>query len=176
MQPPPCPEVGDVSRLAIARLLLDDPALGVRLAGRALPLLQPLIVRDLGQVEGEDRAQADALRWSGIGSVSAVLERLSGTAFALLVLGSLLAAPFAAADLVRRDRPAALPALVLVCCTVEAYAFTTSLVGAGFIGLGRHSLPGQLAFLALLGAAPLQLGRSLRRLRPGGVRRATYSA
>lgn len=175
MQPPPCPEVGDVSRLAIARLLLDDPALGARLAARALPLLQPLVVRYLGQVEGADRAQADAGWRGGIVSLSTPLERLPGAVFALLVAGSLLAAPLALIDLLRRDAPPLLPALVLVCATVEAYAFTTSLVGAGFIGLARHSLPGQLALLVLLVAAPVQIGRELRRLGDGRVPLAGYS-
>jgi len=171
MQPPPCPEVADVSRLGIARLLLDDPALGVRLAARALPMLQPLIVRYYGQVEGQDRVQADARWTSGIVSVSRAVEALPAPLFAALVAMTVLAGALAGVDLVFAWRvsgaPASaevlLPLLVVLACVVEFYAFASSLIGAGFIDLARHALAGQLAFLVLLVAGPLELRRTFAR-------------
>jgi hypothetical protein len=169
MQPPPCREVGDVSRVSIARLLVDDPALGVRLVERALPLLRRLIVRDFGQVEGGDRTQADARWQAGIVSVSSVCEALPGVAFALLVVASLLTSLAALADLVRRPEQPLLPALVLACSSVVAYAFVSSVLGDGFVGVARHSLPGQLALVVLFAAGPAQLTR-VARAWPRGTR------
>lgn len=174
MQPPPCPEVGAVSRLRILRLLLDDPALGLRLAARALPMLQPLIVRYYGQVEGLDLAQADARWTTGIMSVSSLIELLPAWLFGLLLgvtaIGGVAAAVIVLAS--RRSREPAitsdattllLPLLVVVTTTVEGYSFASSLLGAGFIDLARHSLTGQLAFLVALPASVALLRRPGRR-------------
>lgn len=174
MQPPPCPEVADVSRARILLLLADDPVLGVRLARRALPLLQPIVIRAFGQVEGLDYAQADALPRSGIVSVSTLVEALPAPLFAALVAFTLLVSGVAVADLVRGGTDAALPALVLVCAAVEAYAFASALFGDGFIGLARHALVGQLAFVVQLGAGPAEMVRVVRRRRATG-RDAAYS-
>lgn len=172
MQPPPCPEVGSVSRARLVRLLLDDPMLGFRLAGRALPLLQPMIVRAYGQVEGRDLAQADAHWWTV--SVSALTESLPTWLYAGLVALSMLAAAVATV-IVARDTDDGtgrgellLPLVIVVAAAVEAYAFASSLVGDGFIDLGRHSLTGQLALAALVPAGALLLARTAR----GGRRRA----
>jgi hypothetical protein len=167
MQPPPCPEVGAVSRLRLIRLLIDDPGLAVRLARRALPLLRPLIVRHYGQVEGRSYAQADD--WaSGIVSLSPLLEALPPAAFAALVALTLAGGAAGVAELVAsartpRDEDFLLPVLAVVLCVVEAYAFASSLVGAGFIDLARHSLIGQLALLVLVPASVLTLRRLLAR-------------
>lgn len=169
MQPPPCPQVADVSRLRIVRLLADDPLLGARLAARSLPLLQPLIVRYYGQVEGGDRAQADA-RWTrGVVSVSSLVEALPLALYAALVALTVLATAVAAILLawpgtIASSDDALLPLLALVAGVVELYAFASSLVGAGFIDLGRHSIVGQLAFLVLVPAGAVLLGRTGRRL------------
>ena len=174
MQPPPCPEVADVARARILLLLADDPMLGVRLARRALPLLQPIVIRAFGQVEGLDYAQADALPRSGIVSVSTLVEALPKPLFAALVAFTLLVSGVAVADLVRGGTDAALPALVLVCAAVEAYAFASALFGDGFVGLARHALVGQLAFVVQLGAGTAQIVRVVRRGRATG-RAAAYS-
>ncbi len=172
MQPPPCPQVADVSRLRILALLADDPLLGARLAARSLPLLQPLIVRYYGQVEGGDRAQADA-NWSrGVVSVSSLVEMLPLAAYAALVALTVLATAVAALLLawpraVAAGGDALLPLLVLVAGVVELYAFSSSLFGAGFIDLARHSIVGQLAFLVLVPAGAVLLGRTGRRLVTG---------
>jgi hypothetical protein len=172
MQPPPCPAVADVSRVRILRLLIDDPGLAVRLTARSLPLLQPLIVRYYGQVEGEDHAQADA-RWSrGAVSVSALIEALPVAIFAALLALTVLAAAVAAIMLawprmIASGDHALLPLLVLVAGVVEVYAFASSLFGAGFIDLGRHAIVGQLAFLVLVPAGTVLLADTGRRLVTG---------
>jgi len=172
MQPPPCPQIADVSRLRILTLLSDDPLLGVRLAARSLPLLQPLIVRYYGQVEGGDRAQADA-RWTrGVTSVSSLVEALPLAVYAALVVLTALATAVAALVLawpraIITGDDALLPLLVLVAGVVELYAFASSLFGAGFIDLGRHSIVGQLAFLVLVPAGAVLLARTGRRLVTG---------
>jgi hypothetical protein len=172
MQPPPCPQVADVSRLRILALLADDPLLGARLAARSLPLLQPLIVRYYGQVEGRDLAQADA-RWSrGVISVSSLIEALPVAIYGALVALTVLATAAAAIVLAWPGATAAgddalLPLLALVSGVVEVYAFASSLFGAGFIDLGRHSIVGQLAFLVLVPAGVVLLGRTARRLVTG---------
>ena len=141
----------------------------MRLAARSLPLLQPLIVRYYGQVEGEDLGQADA-RWSrGVLSVSTVIEALPVSVYAALVALGLLATAVAVIVLAlpgpsTADGDALLPLLVAVAGAVEAYAFASSLFGAGFIDLGRHALAGQLAFLVLVPAGALLLGRTGRRI------------
>lgn len=168
MQPPPCPEVAEVSRTRILLLLADDPMLGVRLARRALPLLQPIVIRAFGQVEGRAYAQADALPRSGIVSVSTLVEALPTPLFAALVACTLLVSGVAVVELVRRGTDAALPALVLVCGAVEAYAFASALFGDGFVGLARHALVGQLAFVVQLGAGSAQILRVGRRGRTTG--------
>ncbi|MEW6271646.1 MAG: hypothetical protein AB1689_20375, partial [Thermodesulfobacteriota bacterium] len=165
MQPPPCPEVGTVPRLRLVRLLIDDPGLALRLAARALPLLRPLIVRHYGQVEGESYAQADA-RWrAGIVSLSVLVEALPTAAFAALLALTVLAAARAVVRLTAaaegsHDDDLLLPLLVLALTVVEAYSFSSSLVGAGFIDLARHSLLGQLAFATLVPASLLLLRRA----------------
>lgn len=169
MQPPPCPEVGDVPRWKIARLVLDDPALVGRLAARALPLLQPMIVRWYGQVEGGDLAQADDAWWAT--SISRLVEALPTSVYAILVGLTLLAGLLGVVTIILPRHAGGpeellLPALAAVAGAVEAYVFTTSLVGAGFIDLGRHSITGQLAFAILLpvvAVLPLRLrSRSAR--------------
>ena len=174
MQPPPCPEVADVSRARILLLLADDPTLALRLARRALPLLQPIVIRAFGQVEGGTYAQADALPRSGIVSVSTVVEALPTPLFAALVAFTLLVSGVAVADLARGGPDAALPALVLVCAAVEAYAFASALFGDGFVGLARHALVGQLAFVVQLGAGPAEIVRVVRRTSAAG-RASSYS-
>ncbi|MBY0277636.1 hypothetical protein K2Z84_20065 [Candidatus Binatia bacterium] len=166
MQPPPCPEVGTVSRARLVRLLLDDPALGFRLAARALPLLQRMIVRDYGQVEGDDLGQADAHWWTA--SVSRLTEALPTWLYAGLLALTALATGAATVTIARAPADDAasgellLPLAVAVAAAVEGYAFTSSLVGDGFIDLARHSLTGQLAFLVLVPAGALLLARTAR--------------
>lgn len=161
MQPPPCPEVGSVPRWKLVRLFARDPLMLIRVARRGLPLLQPFVVRYYGQVEGADHAQAD-LRWSrGLGSLATWPESLPPIAFAVLfvlTLASFGAGVVALAHAAWRGPGGslALPAFAVVLGLVETYCFTTSWVGAGWIDFGRHSIVGQLAFLALLGAVPFQ--------------------
>jgi len=168
MQPPPCPEVAAVSRLRVVRLVLDDPGLAWRLVRDALPLLRPLIVRYYGQVEGGDLAQADARGRRGVVSVSPLLEALPAWLLGVLIAGTLVAGVVAVADVARppgasdAPRGALLPVLVASSALVEAYAFASSLIGAGFIDLARHALVGQLAFLVLLPAGAALLARAVR--------------
>ena len=64
-----------------------------------------------------------------------------------------------------RARTPALPSLVVaVASVVEVYAFVSSLFGDGFIDVGRHALPGQLAFVVVLGATAVWLWRSGKRI------------
>jgi hypothetical protein len=172
MQPPPCPEVAAVPRLRLLRLLADDPGLALGIARRALPMLQPLIVRFYGQVEGGDLEQADSGRRPGVVSVSSAVEALPARAFAGLLALTLVAGVAGAAEIVRRGASAEalpLPALVVVLVVVEAYAFASSLAGDGFVDLARHALPGQLALLVLAPASVILLARTaLVRRRDGG--------
>jgi hypothetical protein len=175
MQPPPCPEVADVPRTRLVRLFLHEPEIVFRMVRRAVPLLQPFVVRSFGQVEGGHYQQADLRVATGLPSAATWIEALPRAVFTVLLaltLGGVLAA---AIDLpLAHARGAAggallLPALVLVAGTVEWYSFASALLGDGYIGLGRHSLLGQLAFLVQLVAVPCELGRLVRRRRAAAL-------
>jgi hypothetical protein len=126
---------------------------------QALPRLQPIVVRDYGQVEGVPFGQADASgRW-GVATMSSIVEALPTALFAVLVATTLLASGIAALDLLVRgpvstSESRLLPLVVVLAGVLEVYGFAAALIGAGLPDLGRHALLGQLAFLVLLGASP----------------------
>lgn len=168
MQPPPCPEVESVPRWKLLRLAFDDPWMVVRITRQAVPLLQPLVVRYYGHVEGGDHQQADLRLGNGLASVGEWPEALPAGVFGALLGLTLLGAAVAFVELVWSTfedgtaPDALLPCFVLVLALVEVYCFTTSWVGAGWVDLARHSIVGQLAFLCLVVAAPWQIVRSVR--------------
>ena len=138
---PPCPEVFELTRLDLLRLVLTEPTTLIRTYWGGLTRLRPWIPDGLGVVEGEQLGRLPP----GIFSWARVLERMAAWQVLMLVIAPLLLVPGALATGSIRRAGAAFAWAALA---VVPFAVVGAVVfGDGYIDVPRQ---GTLAFACVL--------------------------
>jgi hypothetical protein len=132
----PCPEVMAVSRLKIFSLIVDDPAIYLRLTQKGTELLRPWIV-NLGQVAGDDYGSVIRYMSSISPWLDQLSERMIRTAFFIPML-------FGIAQLgwILIQSPVEYAHLLTITLSLIGtlyIVFYSSLFGDGFIDLAKHT-------------------------------------
>jgi hypothetical protein len=180
MQPPPCPEVAELSRASALALLLEQPAALRRFWIRGTEELRPPIVGGYGQVE--DKPYGKVVEESNplLSSFATLTDWLPLPLFRSILVLVFAIAPAAMAIYVdasrRQPRKPARGAhfTTALLAATAAYAFGSSVLGDGFVSLQHHALLCSLALWPALVFAVSALAMGLgRRRKPAHAVKAT---
>ncbi len=152
-----CPEVLKLSSVAFLRVGRAEPAALGRAVARVLPGTQEVVPR-LGTLAGAKWEPVNRLPWWLASPLHALVWRLPMTAYAVMLIAVMLAAPLGLLAAFGWARPSrtqhgAEILLAMLLGGVTLYTLVTTIFGDGFSEASRHFLPGNLAmYVALIGA------------------------
>lgn len=136
-----CPEVFDVPRWRLLRVIVHDPKLVLNMLGHALPETQGWNIDYLGQIEGGDVDKLDMGFSSRFFSFATLVQKLPAKLFMWLYVLLGIAWLYAAVKFMRFlfQRCEQVPWLVLISASVVWMVIFASIFGDGYEEIAKHA-------------------------------------